>query len=291
MSTEDPTRDAELEGRRSRADDGVVGAGGGRREERVTPSADPRMSRSMEYGLAILESFSGERPWLGIADLADLVGTKRSTTHRYVVTLVALGYLEQGAKRKYRLAPPAAGAGMAALGALRLSDPARKTLERLREWTGCTVGVGIRDETRALYIDRIPGHRAGQVHVDAGLGIGVPVPLHCTALGKALLAGLSAPELAEVLARMELKRCGPKSIVELGGLEAELDRIRQSGLAVSDEELRPGACAIAVRVVDPRLKRQMAIDLTAPVPADGVQRLRTQLAPQLERAAELVAAQ
>jgi len=263
----------------------------GPRTELITPDADPRMSRSMEYGLAILACFSGERPSLGIADLADMIQARRPTTHRYVTTLVELGYLEQGAKRKYLLAPRAAEAGMVALGALRLSDPARATLEQLRERTGCTVGIGVRDHTRAFYIDRILGHRVGQFEIDAGLGIGVPLPLHCTALGKVLLAGLSDPGRADLLGDLELRRYGPKSIVQRRELEVELERIGRSGLAVSDEELRPGARSIAVPVVDPRLRRPIAIDITVAASAFGVRQLAAELGPELERAAELVAAQ
>jgi IclR family pca regulon transcriptional regulator len=64
---------------------------------------EPRYSQSLERGLAILSCFTPKRPVLGIADIADELGMSRSTTHRYVITLLALGYLEQGASRKYRL--------------------------------------------------------------------------------------------------------------------------------------------------------------------------------------------
>src|ERR1700756_2969313 len=64
---------------------------------------EPRYSQSLERGLAILGCFTPAKPVLGIADIADELGMSRSTTHRYVITLVALGYLEQGASRKYRL--------------------------------------------------------------------------------------------------------------------------------------------------------------------------------------------
>ena len=54
---------------------------------------EPRYSQSLERGLAILGCFTPKRPLLGIADIADELGMRRSTTHRYVITLVALGYL------------------------------------------------------------------------------------------------------------------------------------------------------------------------------------------------------
>ena len=71
----------------------------------VEQEADPRRSRSLEYGTAILQCYSGREQVLGIVDLAELVGISRSTAHRYAMTLVALGHLEQDSKRKYRLAP------------------------------------------------------------------------------------------------------------------------------------------------------------------------------------------
>ena len=81
-----------------------------------TPSLrEPRFSQSLERGLAILSCFTPARPVLGIADIADHLGMSRSTTHRYVITLVALGYLEQGASRKYRLGLRVTDLGMSAL--------------------------------------------------------------------------------------------------------------------------------------------------------------------------------
>jgi DNA-binding IclR family transcriptional regulator len=52
-----------------------------------------RYSLSLERGLAILGCFTPERTVLGIADIADELGMSRSTTHRYMITLLALGYL------------------------------------------------------------------------------------------------------------------------------------------------------------------------------------------------------
>ena len=64
---------------------------------------EPRYSQSLERGLALLGCFTPQRPVRGIADLSEELGMSRSTTHRYLTTLLALGYLTQGARRKYRL--------------------------------------------------------------------------------------------------------------------------------------------------------------------------------------------
>ncbi|HEY5261599.1 MAG TPA: IclR family transcriptional regulator C-terminal domain-containing protein [Solirubrobacteraceae bacterium] len=235
----------------SRAGDGKHSARGGPPPPRVRPAPDPRLSRSLEYGIAILESFSRERQELGIADMADLVGISRSTTHRYAITLVALGYLEQDSQRKYRLSARAVGPGIAVIGAIRRQVHARAVLEELRAQTAHTVSVGALDGARVIYVHRLLGHRAGQHAIDGDLGVGANIPVHCTALGKILLVSLSDAERRELLDGVELTRHGPNTITDRRKLAAELDRISPRGALVSDEELLRGARSIAVLVPRP----------------------------------------
>ncbi len=167
------------------------------RAPRIKAAPDPRMSRSFEYSVAVLESFSRERRPLGISELANIMGLSRPTTHRYAVTLVALGYLEQDDKRRYRLSTRAAGPGRSAIGAVRRQVSARIALEDLREKVGYTVSMGVLDRNRVVYIHRLFGHRRGQYAIDMDLGVGASVPVYCTALGKVLLASVSDAERRE----------------------------------------------------------------------------------------------
>jgi IclR family pca regulon transcriptional regulator len=255
---------------------------------RIRSAPDPRLSRSLEYGVAILESFSSDRQALGIAELAGIVGISRSTTHRYAMTLVALGYLEQDPKRRYRLAREAAGPGVAAIGAIRRQVPARAVLEELRDETSHTVGMAVLDGARVIYIHRLLGHRPGQYAVDRDIGVGANVPVYCTAVGKVLLASLSDVERRKLLASIELVRHGPNTITRKKQLVAELDRIGTSGVFVSDEEHLPGARSIAVLVPCPRSEHTLAIEVTVPSTAYTVDRLVKGLGPRLKRAARLI---
>jgi IclR family pca regulon transcriptional regulator len=255
---------------------------------RVRPRPDPRLSRSLEYGVAMLEAFSGTRQTLGIADIADIVGVGRSTTHRYAMTLVALGYLEQNSKRKYRLARHAADAGGAAIGAIRREISARAALAELREETGHTVSMGVLNGARVVYIHRLLAHGVGQYEIDGDLGVGAGIPAYCSALGKVLLASISDAERRELLAEIELKPFGPKTIQERGELASELDRISARGVVVCDEELMAGARSIAVLVPRPRSEHPAAIDVTVPSGAYTVQQLRRRVGPRLKRAAKLI---
>src|SRR5271169_5355858 len=118
---------------------------------------DPRFSQSLERGLAILSCFTPARPVLGIADIADQLGMSRSTTHRYVITLVALGYLEQGASRKYRLGLRGIDLGMAALNSTGLREHAHSALEELRQRTSYTASLSVLEGADIVYVDRLRG--------------------------------------------------------------------------------------------------------------------------------------
>src|SRR6201999_1858334 len=141
---------------------------------------EPRYSQSLERGLAILGCFTPQRPVLGIADIADELGMSRSTTHRYVITLVALGYLEQGASRKYRLGLWVTDLGMSALNSTGLREHARPYLEELRQRSSYTTSLGVLDGTELLYVDHARSFRRGQNQADLGLQPGSRVPAYCT---------------------------------------------------------------------------------------------------------------
>src|SRR5271154_191505 len=142
---------------------------------------EPRYSQSLERGLAILGCFTPKRPVLGIADIADELGMSRSTTHRYVITLVALGYLEQGASRKYRLGLRVTDLGMSALNSTGLREHSRPYLEELRQRTTYTVNLAVLDGPEILYVDRARSFRRGQSSLDLNLRTGSRLPRYCTA--------------------------------------------------------------------------------------------------------------
>lgn len=261
---------------------------GGPPAPRIKSLPDPRLSRSLEYGVGILEVFSVERQTLGIAELADIIGASRSTTHRYATTLVALGHLEQDSTRKYRLARRAMAPGAAAIGAIRRQIPARGVLEELRDETGHTVSMGALEGARVVYVYRLLGHRAGQYAIDRDIGVGASVPAHCTALGKVLLASLSDAERRELLASLKPTRYGPRSITDREKLAAGLDRISVRDAVLSNEELVRGARSIAVLVPRPHGEHALAIDVTVPSAAYTVDRLAKQVGPRLKRAARLI---
>jgi DNA-binding IclR family transcriptional regulator len=253
--------------------------------QRISERPEPRFSRSLEYGAAMLECFSAERTVLRISELADMLELSRSTAHRYAISLVQLGYLEQDDRRRYRLTHNAALSGMSLVNRVRLATPARAALEELRKKTSATVSMGMLDETRVIYIHRLYSHRAGQYQADLELGVGAHVPVYCTAIGKALLASLSEGEQTDILAKLTLVRHAPNTIKSKRKLAEELAAVRLDGFSTCDEEQAPNVRSIAKTIHDPGASQAMAISVTAPAGAYTVDRLVAEFGPHLAKAA------
>lgn len=255
----------------------------------VRPSAEPKYSRSLEFGLAIIGCFTVERPVLRISELSEMIKVSRSTTHRYAMTLVELGYLEQDKSRRYRLARRVCDPGIAFINTLRTeTSTARTILEDLREATGHTVSVGVLDGTRVLYTYRLFAHGRGQYEADLGLDVGASVPVYCTAIGKALLASLSAAEQRKTLARLKLKAQGPNTITDKTVLVDNLLAVHAVGLAVCDEEQARGVRSIAAAITHAERSRPMAISVSVPAKHMSLTTMRTKLGPHVIAAAERV---
>jgi IclR family transcriptional regulator, pca regulon regulatory protein len=251
---------------------------------------EPRYSQSLERGLAILGCFTPQRPVLGIADIADELGMSRSTTHRYVITLVALGYLEQGASRKYRLGLRVTDLGMSALNATGLREHSHPYLEELRQRTTYTVNLAVLDGTEILYVDRVRSFRRGQGMIDLGLRPGSRLPSYCTAMGKLLLAYLPEAEQRELIAQMKLTKRGPNTITSKRALREELEEVRESGFAVDDEELAPELLAIAAPVRNEAREVVAAINMSAHSSMISLEEMVDALGPHLISTADRISA-
>jgi IclR family transcriptional regulator, pca regulon regulatory protein len=212
--------------------------------------AQPSYSQSLERGLAILSAFRSGRPLLGVSELGRDIGLGRSTTHRYVATLAALGYLQQDpATKKYRLGPRVLDLGFSAINSMELREIAAPHLRELSDESGYTVNMAILDDLDIVYVDRVRSAQAGQREIDLNLHVGARLPAFCTSLGKVLLAHLPGDERAARLDRIDFVRRGPNTITSRDALEKALDRVRAQGYAINNEELAYGLRSIAAPIL------------------------------------------
>jgi len=251
---------------------------------------EPRYSQSLERGLAILGCFTAMRPVLGIADIADELGMSRSTTHRYVITLVALGYLEQGASRKYRLGLRVTDLGMAAINATGLRDHARPHLEELRQRTSYTTSISVLDGHEILCIDRARSFRRGLTDAERKLEPGSRLPAHATSTGKLLMAFLPEDERRRALAELKPGKVGPNTITGKRRLRDELDQVREAGFAVGDEEFAPELLCVAAPVRNASREVVAGVNIAARGTMISLEELVDALSPHLVSTADRISA-
>jgi IclR family pca regulon transcriptional regulator len=192
-----------------------------------------RYSQSLERGLAILRAFSPERPWMGIAEIAEELEMSRPTAHRYASTLVALDYLEQGPRRKYRLGMRAGDPGRSAVSSTAIRNLPSHHLAQLRNLSACTASIAVLDGADIVYVDRVRSSLRGQSEVATRLGRGSRLAASGTAMGRVLLA--HAPDAQ----REKALDAGPhptkEALMTRAKLLAELDRVRDRGYAIADQ--------------------------------------------------------
>ncbi|HVA30229.1 MAG TPA: IclR family transcriptional regulator [Gaiellaceae bacterium] len=214
-----------------------------------TPDGSTGTSQSLERGLAILSSFHSDRPLIGVSELSRDLDLSRSTAHRYVATLAKLGYLQQDAdSKRYRLGPKVLDLGFSALNSMELVEISAPHLRRLSDETGRTVNLAILDGADVVYIERYRTAQQGQREIDLNLHVGARLPAYCTAMGKAILAFVPEERLSEIVERIDFVPRGPNTLTDPKAFRDELSKIRETGIAVNDEELAYGLRSIAAPI-------------------------------------------
>ncbi|MER3403917.1 MAG: IclR family transcriptional regulator [Chloroflexota bacterium] len=202
-----------------------------------------------------------EHEALTLTELSSRSGINKVTVLRILANLEERGYVERDeATGQYRLGFRLLQLGMRKSEGLDLRTVARPVLKTLHAETGETVNLAIPNRDRLVYIDIIESTHGLRMAAT----IGARDDYHSTALGKAMLAYQPASFREELLARQALPRKTSHTIVEPGALQAELDRVREAGFAVDDEENEPGARCIAAPVFDYHGRVVAAISISGP---------------------------
>jgi IclR family pca regulon transcriptional regulator len=246
-------------------------------------------SQALERGLAILSVVAAQRGPLGIAELGRSTDLSKSTVHRYVATLVRLGYLEQDEpSRKYKLGQHALELGYAAIGSHDIAQAAAKPLQALADETGYTVNLAVLDGADIVYIDRRKPTNRSASRLELGTQVGTRLPAYCTSMGKVLLAYSDPGRVRAILDRTDLARRGPKTITAREALLSNLAEVARTGIGINDEELAPGLRSIAAPVRDRSGQVVAAMNLSIHLGAWNatIEAIQRRLAPPLVRCAE-----
>jgi DNA-binding IclR family transcriptional regulator len=215
-------------------------------ESTMNNQADRRSSiQSIDRAAAILRLLASGPRRLGVSELADRLGLARPTVHGLLQTLLTNGFVEQDRHSdKYQL-----GAGLLQLGYsyLDLNELRSRSIghaDQLANRTGSAVRVGVRHGASAVVIHHV-FRPAATFQV---LEVGLQLPLHASALGKAILAFLPAADaddfFAEPLPRLTKRTATPAA------LRTELKLVREQALATERDEAVLGESSIAAPIFD-----------------------------------------
>ena len=216
---------------------------------------------SVANSLRLIRAFSEDQYEIGISDLAKRLGLAKSTVHRLASTLLDQGMLEQNAgDGKYRLGLALFELGTLVRRKMDFTMEARPFLRTLMEKTGETVHLAILDHDSVLYIIT---HESKQA-LRMGSKVGTRVPVHSTAVGKALLAFQPEEEIARIIAR-GLPAGTPNTLVDGRSLLRELELVRTRSYAMDDEESEVGLRSIAAPIRNDSGSVIAAISIAGPV--------------------------
>jgi IclR family KDG regulon transcriptional repressor len=196
----------------------------------------------------IIEEFRDKKS-LGISDLARRTALLPSDIHRILASLRVSGYVEQDPEtRKYHLGLALLRVGLTALQRNEFREKAQPVLVRLAQQIGACVHLGLLDlqALEVMMLDQIDPSGANMFNS----ALGGAVPLHCSALGKSILAGLNREVADEALARCAMGRNTGRTITDATVLQKQLQQVRLQGYAVDLDECLDGASCLGSPVRD-----------------------------------------
>jgi DNA-binding IclR family transcriptional regulator len=227
-----------------------------------TSAATPYRIQVIDRAVQLLDSFAIDRPELSMSDLVGLTGLSKPTVHRLLVVLHGHHIVERNEETKrYRLGFKLFELGNRVIARLDYGKGAEAYLRRLVDETGETANLAVLDNGLAYYVAKVEGTRPLRMPSR----VGTSLPAHATAVGKVLLAHLSSASLESVLTHRPLVAYGPRSITDRRRLEAELQRIREQGYGIDDEEIDEGLRCVAAPVRDHTGSVVAAISVSGPV--------------------------
>lgn len=212
----------------------------------------------LERGIAILRSFSADRPYLSAPQIASELGIPRSTVHRLLGVLVGLDLLFRADDGRFALAPGVLTLGHACLASLDMVGVSDRTLADLRDQTGWSTHLATRVGRSVIYLVR-HGSRAA---VTTNIAVGSALPAHATVMGRVLLSALEPAELHSLYGGVDLEAHGPETPRTFEQLCDLLSTDRERGFVASAGYYERGVAAAAAPIRDRSLRVVAAINAT-----------------------------
>lgn len=181
----------------------------------------------------ILDLFTVDTPEWGVSEVSEALGIPRSSTHALLTSLVDIGLLQCRIRGRYRIGWRVVELAEALRGRLDVRSVSAPVLDSLVAQHGETTHLAVMERMQVLYVDKVLGTHNVTVQ---GARIGARLDLHCTGVGKLLLAHCGQADVEMFLERQTLPRRTSSTITSPEALLAELREIRRQGFATDRGE-------------------------------------------------------
>lgn len=219
--------------------------------------------QSLDRAIQILEELALHRDGCGVTSLANLTGLHKSTVHRLLNALMSKGYVSKNNENdKYSLGMKILYLSSALLDRMDIRTVAKPFLEQLCRDTDEVVHLSILDGREAVYIDKVESPNKS---IRMYSQIGKRVPLHCTGVGKILLAWLPENEVEYILGVKGMKAYTKNTITSIAEMKKHLAEIRDKGYAFDEIEHEEEIRCVAAPIFNMNGKVVASVSISGPV--------------------------
>ncbi len=220
-----------------------------------------RLIQSIERAANVLELFLTTSPELSVKEISEKLQLSKSTVHGIIKTLEHRGYLQQNPEDlKYKLGIKLFTLGNFVGKHLDIGNIARPIIRDLADELNETVHLVTLQRDEVVYIEKVEGPRALTIYSH----IGKRAPVHCTGVGKAILAYLSEIEVDRLLSSASLEAFTEHTMTDVNQIKKHLVSVRETGYAVDDEEIELGLKCIAAPIFNHKGNVIASISCAAP---------------------------
>ena len=213
----------------------------------MTKTLSESPSVAVERALTMLETVAQSAEGLSNAEISRKLKIPKSSASYILRTLETRGYFARDAESgKYRVGLKILSLSRGALGGIDVRGIALPIMRRLMQHTGLTCHLAVLDGAEAVYIEKVEP----ETFIRMDTWVGRRMRVHATSVGKAIVAHIPQEELEEILRKSGMERRTPKTITTVPRLLRELEKVRDQGFAVDDEENNLGARCVAASIFD-----------------------------------------
>lgn len=219
------------------------------------------MVKSVSRALDIITLVSMKKGGLGVTEISKQIDINKSSVYRILSTLVQYGYIEQDSETgRYKLGYKFLEISSKLLESIDIRAEAKPYLQELEKYTNEVIHLVVYDQGEVVYIEKLEGNETLRMHSK----VGKRAPMHCTSVGKAILAHLPSSTVVDILDRKGMPMHTETTITDKDTFLQELLKVKQTGYALDLEENEHGITCIAVPIFDHLGKAIAAVSISGP---------------------------